>query len=108
MKRFKNEITQLPLADNNVDGGRALWETGDSHQRYCFGFTIQPETATATFGDSDSLLDANGPFGIVLATSQVFSQGNQEVRGSDVGMDLANFRVRGNTNVTLLSEVPDQ
>ena len=109
MKRTFNRLRLIQSTDLDVDGGRALWEDGDdADTRYCFSYTIQPATGTVQLGDADSLLDANGPFGISILAGQVFSQGNQEVRGSDVEIDLSKIRVRGDSPLIVLLEVPDQ
>lgn len=107
MKRLKSELTLIDSADANVDGGVPLWQSGDSHQRYAFSFTIQPQTATATLGTATSLLTANGPFGIVIGSGEALCQGNMELRGSDIAIDLSEYSVRGATDIVLLTEVPD-
>lgn len=110
--KFKAVFANLVAVDNNVDGGRPLWDTGSDHRRYCMSFTIQPQTATATIAafeanGTNPLLDASGPYGITLGDGEVFCHGDQEVRGTDAAIDLSKWRVRGNTDITLLIEVPD-
>lgn len=96
--KFENRVVVL-----DATGGRALWETGDTHPSECFSYSLQAD-ATIIIGTETSI---DNDQGLSLASDQIWSQGNQEVRGSDVGIDLTKIFVKGAANVTLLMEIAD-
>lgn len=106
MRRVKNIFRNLAAVDVNNAAGRALWVDGvdPATERYAFSYTIQPQSAAVIVSDQTG---AAANVGIALGSGEIWSQGDQEVRGSDIQMDLSKIFVRGNSDVVLLLEVPD-